>query len=147
MGLHTEKPGIKTTGVANGAITKRRFIDYTDAVVSSIGALAKGVSGESDQDTGKSFEITISGTALVEAGEGLVAGEKVTSNALGKAVLATSGHYINGIVVRDQSLAGQLVEVKLMNGATISAVATTTTTTTTTSTSTTTTTTTTTTVP
>ncbi len=142
MGLHTEKPGIKTTGVANGAITKRRFIDYTDAVVSSIGALAKGVSGESDQDTGKSFEITIGGTALVEAGEAVTEGEQITSNALGKAVRATSGHYINGIVMRDQPLVGQLVEVKLVNGAMISEAATTTTTTTTTTTSTTTTTTT-----
>lgn len=144
MGLHTEKPGIKTTGVANGAITKRRFIDYTDAVVSSIGALAKGVSGESDQDTGKSFEITIGGTALVEAGEAVTEGEQITSNALGKAIRATSGHYINGIVMRDQAVVGQLVEVKLFNGSvsTVAATTTTTTTTTTTSTSTTTTTTT-----
>lgn len=138
MGLHTEKPGIKTTGVANGAITKRRFIDYTDAVVSSIGALAKGVSGESDQDTGVSFEITISGTALVEAGEALEAGEQITSNALGKAIKATNGHYINGVVMRDQATTGQLVEVKLMNGAMISTAATTTTSTTTTTTTTTT---------
>jgi len=138
MGLHTEKPGIKTTGVANGAITKRRFIDYTDAVCSAIGRIAKGVSGESDADTGTSFAITISGTALVTAGEGLTAGQEVTTNALGKAVLATYGHSINGIVMRDQDEADQLVEIKLMTGD-ISVADTTTTTTTTTETTTTTT--------
>ena len=132
MGLHTEKPGIKTTGVAAGAITKRRFIGYDDKVISTIGALVKGVSGEEDQTLGKSFAITLSGTALVEAGEALTAGTPVSSNALGKAILATSGHYIAGVVVRDQALAGQLVEVNLDARGTVSTVATTTTTTTTT---------------
>jgi hypothetical protein len=80
----------------------------------------------------------------VEAGEAVTEGEQITSNALGKAVRATSGHYINGIVMRDQAVVGQLVEVKLFNGSvsTVAATTTTTTTTTTTSTSTTTTTTT-----
>lgn len=141
MGLHTEKPGIIVTGTANGAITKRRFIDFSDAVCSTKGALAKGVSREEDQDTGKTFAIVIDGTALVEAGDALDAGDKVTTNALGKAVVAGNGEYINGIVMRSQATSGQLVEIKL-GGNMISTVPTTTSTTTTSSSSSTTTTTT-----
>ena len=131
MSLHTEKPGIKTTGVAGAAITKRRFIGYDDKVCSTIGQKAKGVSGEDDQDINKTFAITIDGTALVEAGEALAVETEVTTNALGKAILATAGHHINGIVMRAQSVIGQLVEIRLMTGG-VSVADTTTTTTTTT---------------
>jgi len=113
MGLHTEKTGTITTGVASAAITKRRFINYSDAVCNAIGQLAKGVSGESDADINTTFAITINGTALVEAGDALVAGDQVTTNALGKAIQAAKGRYVNGVVVRTQPLAGQLVEIRL----------------------------------
>lgn len=129
MALHTEKPGIITTGVAGAAITKRRFIGYDDKVISVKGALAKGVSRDEDTDIGKSFAIVIDGTALVEAGDALDLGDKVTSNALGKAVVAGKGEYINGIVMRAQAVSGQLVEVRL-GGNMISTVPTTTSTTT-----------------
>lgn len=141
MGLHTEKPGIIVTGVAGAAITKRRFIGYDDKVISTKGALAKGVSREEDSTLGDSFAIVIDGTALVEAGDALDVGDKVTSNALGKAVVAGKGEYINGIVMRAQATSGQLVEVRL-GGNMISTVPTTTSTTTTSSSTTTTTTTT-----
>lgn len=141
MGLHTEKPGTITTGVAGAAITKRRFIGFDDKVISAKGALAKGVSREEDTDIGNTFAITLDGTALVEAGDALDVGDKVTSNALGKAVVAGKGEYINGIVMRAQAVAGQLVEVRL-GGNMISTVPTTTSTTTSSSTTTTTTTTT-----
>jgi hypothetical protein len=131
MSLHTEKPGTIVTGVANGAITKRRFIGYDDAVCAVKGMLAKGVSRDEDQDTGKSFAITIDGTALVEAGGALSKGDNVTTNALGKAVIAGKGEYINGIVMRDQLTVGQDVEIRL-GGNMISTVPTTTSTTTTT---------------
>lgn len=113
MGLHTEKPGTITTGLAGGAITKRRFIGYDDKVCSVHGALAKGVSREEDTDAGKSFAIALDGTVLVTAGAALTAGVKVTSSALGKAVPANKGDYINGIVVRDQPTVNQDVEVRI----------------------------------
>ena len=141
MGLHTAKPGTIDTGVAGAAITKNRFIGYDDKVISVKGSLAKGVSYEEDQEEGKSFAIVISGSALVTAGDALDAGDKVTSNALGKAVVAGRGEYINGIVMRAQAVADQLVEVRL-GGNMIATEATTTSTTTTSSTTTTTTTTT-----
>jgi len=116
MALHTEKPGIITTGLAGAAITKRRFIGFDDKVISVYGALAKGVSREEDSDINESFAIVISGTALVEAGQALTKGQRVTSSALGKAVNATKNTNVNGIVMRDQATSGQLVEVFLTHG-------------------------------
>jgi len=140
MGLHTEKPGTIVTGLATGAITKRRFISYADAVCGTKGMLAKGVSREEDSDSGDSFAIVIDGTALVEAGDALDAGDQVTTNALGKAVVAGRGEYANGVVMRSQAVAGQLVEIRL-GGNMVSTVPTTTSTTTSSSSSSTTTTT------
>jgi len=134
MALHTEKPGIITTGVAGAAITKRRFIGYDDKVISTMGALAKGVSRDEDSDINTPFAMVIDGTALVEAGGALNAGVQVTSNALGKAVVAGKGHYVNGVVMRQQLVSGQLVEVRL-GGNMVSTVPTTTSTTTSSSTS------------
>lgn len=128
MGLHTEKPGTIVTGVANGAITKRRFIAYSDAMCSVMGQLAKGVSRDEDTDTGKPFAICIDGTALVEAGTALDAGDQVTTNGLGKAYVAGKGHYVNGVVMRSQAVAGQPVEIRL-GGNMVSTVPTTTSTT------------------
>jgi hypothetical protein len=113
MGLHTEKPGTITTGVAGGAITKRRFVNYQDTVCNAIGQLAKGVSREEDTDIGKTYAIVIDGTALVEAGDALVVGDQVTTNGLGKAIQAAKGRYVNGVVMRSQAVAGQLVEIRL----------------------------------
>jgi hypothetical protein len=128
MGLHTEKPGTITTGIASGAITKRRFVGYNDAMCSVMGQLAKGVSREEDTDDGKSFAICIDGTALVEAGTALDAGDQITTNGLGKAYVAGKGHYVNGVVMRTQLEAGQLVEIRL-GGNMVSTVPTTTSTT------------------
>ena len=105
MALHTEKPGLITTGVASGAITKRRFVNYSDAQCSTIGELVKGVSREEDTEDGKPFAICVDGTALVEAGEALDAGTQVMTNGLGKAIKASYGskntpRYVAGVVMR-----------------------------------------------
>lgn len=113
MALHTEKPGTIVTGVANGAITKRRFIKYNDAQCNGKGQLAKGVSRDEDSDTGTPFAICIDGTALVEAGEALDAGDQVTTDGTGKAVVAGYGNYVNGVVMRTQLVSGQPVEIRL----------------------------------
>ncbi len=134
MSLHTEKPILKETYVAASAITKRRFIQASGAQCNAIGQMAIGVSGEEDCDSSKEFAVTTIGTALVEAGEALDAGDLVTTNGLGKAVVAGKGHYVNGAAVRSQALAGQLIEIRL-GGHQISTVPTTTSTTTTTTTS------------
>jgi len=141
MALHTEKPILKTTLVAVGAITKRRFVRPTGAQCNAIGQYAVGVSGESDQDTGKTFEATILGTALVEAAEGLVVEDKVMTDGAGKARKAQGANrYVAGTVMRSQPTPGQLVEI-FLSSAKLESTATTTTTTTTSTTSTTTTTT------
>jgi len=134
MGLHTEKPRRKTTGVASGAVTGRRFINYSDAQCNAKGQLAKGIAMDSAID-GQTFAIIVDGTGLITAGEALGVGDKVTTNGLGKAVIAGRGEYINGVVMRAQSLADQLVEIRV-SGNTVSTVPTTTTTSTSTSTTT-----------
>jgi len=136
MGLYTEHPEVIVTGLASDAITKYRFIGFDDAIIGTRGEVAKGVSRDSG-DAGKSFPITTAGTALVEVGEDVAAGDEVTSNAQGQAVLAYSGDAVNGIVVRGQ-VAGGIAEIMLKAAAPVS----TKTSTSTTSTSTTTTTTT-----
>ena len=125
MALHTEKPGLITTGVASGAITKRRFVNYSDAQCSAIGQLVKGVSREEDSADGETFAIVMDGTALVEAGEALDKGALIMTNALGKAIIASAGKYIAGVVMRAQAVLGEDVEVRL-GGSMISTVPTTT---------------------
>ncbi len=113
MGLHTEKPELIRSAIAAGAITKRRFISFADVVCGTIGILVKGVSREEDTDSGKSFAFVSRGTALVEAGEALVKGDKVATSALGKAVKAVATNHIAGTVMRDQTEVGQPVEILL----------------------------------
>lgn len=134
MAEHTEKNGVVISAIATGAITKRRFIGFDNAVCNAIGEHAKGVSRENDTDLGKSFEIVVTGSALVEAGEALDAGMLATTNGLGKAIRATKGRYVNGVVLRSQALAGQNVEI-LLGGPAVATAPTTTSTTTTTTTS------------
>ncbi len=117
MGFHTEKPELIKSAIAAGAITKRRFISHANVVCGTLGMLAKGVSRETDTDSGKSFAVVVQGTALVEAGEALVKGDKVTTSALGKAVKAASTNVINGTVLVDQAEVGQPVEILLSNSA------------------------------
>lgn len=141
MGLHTCIPGNKVTKRASGAVSKYRFVQFSGAQCNAKGQLALGVSWEEDTVDGYLMSVVIDGTTLVTAGEALDEGDKVTTNGLGKAVVAAAGNYINGVVMRAQAVADQLVEIRL-GGNMISTVPSTTTTTTTTTSSTSTTTTT-----
>jgi hypothetical protein len=138
MSRHTEKPIQIESYVASGTVTIRRFIKATGAQCDTKGEKAVGVARDSAID-GDMLPVTTIGTALVDAGEALALDAQVTTNALGKAVLALKGEYVNGIVRRAQTISGEPVEIAL-GGALLSTLPTTTTTTTTTSTTTTTTT-------
>jgi len=138
--FQTEKPILIDTGTASGAITKRRFVGYDDAQITVKGTMAKGVAMEDAVD-GAVYPFCSLGTVLVEAGEALAKGVKVTSNALGKAVVAGEGEHINGVTKVAQSLVSHLVEIQF-GGTSVSTSPTTTTSTTTTTTTTTSTTTT-----
>lgn len=141
MALHTEKPILKTTLVASGTVTKRRFVRPNGAMCTAHGQYAVGVSGESDQTDGLSFEATIQGTALVETAEILTVEDRVMTSANGRAMKAAgAGHYVIGTVMRTQNTVGQLVEI-FLQGSRLASTATTTTTTTSSTSSTTTTTT------
>jgi hypothetical protein len=111
--LHTFKPISIVTGLASGAIIKHRFINYSDAVCNAIGQLAKGVSYEEDSDINKAFAIITEGTALVETAAVLAAGDRVTTNGVGKAIKAAKGRYVNGVAMRAQTVVGQLCEIRL----------------------------------
>ena len=64
--FQTEKPILVDTGIANGAITKRRFVNFSDQVCNAKGQLAKGVAVE-DADSGDTYYYHSTGVALVEA--------------------------------------------------------------------------------
>lgn len=112
MSLHTYKPILVETGVASGAITKNRFVNYSGAVCNAIGQMARGVSLDDVDDT-KSFGLVTEGTALVETAAVLAAGDRVTTNGVGKAIKASKGRYVNGVAVRAQATVGQLCEIRL----------------------------------
>lgn len=127
MALHTENPIRKTTLVAVGTVTKRRFVRPSGAMCNAAGQMAVGVSGEEDTDSGKSFSATIEGTALVESAEALTVATRVMSDASGKAVHAYGKkNYIAGVVMRDQSTTGELVTVFLSGRETLMTTTTTT---------------------
>lgn len=145
--LHTEKPSLIVTQVAYGAVSARHFVNFDGAQCSTLGEGASGVSRDNAAN-GQPIEVTGAGTALVVAGESLLVGKRVTSDASGHAVVCRKkNHYVNGIVARAQATPGQDVEIRinptpqLFEGTTTTTTTTSTSTTTTTTTSTSTTTT------
>jgi hypothetical protein len=109
----TERPLQIFTKTASGVVNNRYFVTQAGAQCSVKGERAQGVAREYAAD-GATFAVTIEGTALVVAGEAFAsAGLRVTTNALGKAILADATNYINGITMAAQSEIGQLVEIQL----------------------------------
>lgn len=84
----------------------------TVTVSSAAGADAFGVI----QDTpasGAASTIGIGGMSKVMAGDAVAAGVKVSTDASGRAILATTGHNVMGTSVTAASAAGEIIVVKL----------------------------------
>lgn len=135
----TEAPVNIITRTSSGIVAARRFVKI-DGSQATQGSLSLGVAREETASRAE-MAVIIEGTALVTAGCVLAAGDQVTSDADGKAVIAYNTEYINGVVLSACDAEDQLVEIQLAGGvpAVKSTVSTTTSTTTTTTTSTTTT--------
>jgi len=98
---------------ASGPITKKRFVvrdgaasdgetvkQATGAAVSGEPLAGVSIFSVSNADIahGKGVSVVMSGRAVVAAGSALDVGDVVTSDADGKAVVATSGDWIGGVV-------------------------------------------------
>ena len=110
---------------ASAAITKKRFVklDGTDTTGETVkqcdtaGERAFGVSQFSVSAAeilkGKGASVLTEGRAIVEAGAALTVGQEVMTDASGRAVLATSGLYVLGVVDEPASGIGAECSVDL----------------------------------
>jgi len=110
---------------ASAAITKKRFVklDTTDTTGETVkqcdtsGERAFGVSQFSVSAAeilrGKGASVLTEGRAIVEAGAALTVGQEVMTDASGRAVLATSGLYVLGVVDEPASGIGAECSVDL----------------------------------
>lgn len=104
------------TMTASGAVTGKRFVDFSGAQVASAGAKALGVALYDAAD-GEPVAVVVQGTAVVEAGGAIAVGDNVAADANGRAVVATpaSGYTILGIALEAASAAGEEIEVLLVS--------------------------------
>lgn len=110
---------------ASAAITKKRFVklDGTDTTGETVkqcdtaGERAFGVAFIGATTTeiakGKGVPVLTEGRAIVEAGAALTVGQEVMTDTSGRAVLATTGNYILGVVDEPASGVGAECSVAL----------------------------------
>jgi hypothetical protein len=70
---------------ASGAVTRRRFVGFGGAQLNAVGLKGMGVAHHDAVD-GEDLRLTVSGTAIVEAGGPLVVGATVVTDAQGRAI-------------------------------------------------------------
>lgn len=112
-----EIPSCKYTGVAEEAITRRRFLKVGTAdgkvKMADSAEVVIGVS-MNDSAINEVTEIAGSGLVLVEAGELLAIGTEVQAGADGVAVTYASGNKV-GVTITAAGASGELCTVKLYN--------------------------------
>ncbi len=104
--------------VCPSLVTVRRFVDFTGAQAVTLGQNVLGVAEQACTVINTAIPVAVIGTAIVEAGGVLSAGEAVVSDASGRAVVQTlSTQSLAGYVMPGQSAsaAGQFVEILLTN--------------------------------
>lgn len=91
--------------------------------VTTTGKAQQTVAGESavgvrqnTPNTDEAMTIVNSGIVFVEAGAAVTAGDLVSSDATGRAILGTTGHYVNGTALETASGAGIVIAVLLRDG-------------------------------
>ena len=83
---------------ADGAVNEKRFVKASGAQQDAQGQVCVGVSLDTVAD-GKEFRCCSVGDVVVEAGGTFSAGERVQSDANGKAIKATANCYVCGIAM------------------------------------------------
>lgn len=110
----TTNPGQTITIKAGAAITKQRFIGYTNQHCAA-NAKARGVSGEFDSSADDDASVIISGVVLVETGGTFSVGASITSDATGRAVAVdNAADAINGYAVTPSTAIGNAVLIQLV---------------------------------
>jgi hypothetical protein len=110
-----EIPNLRFSGIAGEAITRRRFVkpvsDNGNTVYEMAGAgeAAVGVS-MNDPAINEVLEVA-DGFVIVEAGEGIVVGADVESDANGKAIALASGVKL-GVAITATSADEELITIK-----------------------------------
>ena len=106
----TEQPILITSIKAPAAITKNLFVGF-DGNLCSANAKALGVSN-ADTDEAEQLPVTSNGIALVYSGNAITLGDKIASDANGKAVTYSTGEF-NGWALDAALSADVLIRVLL----------------------------------
>lgn len=108
----TEKPVlIETLPGAASAKSRFHFVGF-DGGVPAAGAKSLGVENI-DSAIGESRSIMVEGIAIVRAGAAVLVGAKVTGDATGRAVTATT-EAVNGYALSAAAQADDLIRIKLV---------------------------------
>lgn len=84
-------------------------------LVASAGGDADGVLLNKPDAAGRAAEVAVSGIVKVVSGAAVTRGDKVQSDAAGRALTAASGDHVLGKALTSSGAAGQLIEVLLVN--------------------------------
>jgi hypothetical protein len=77
-------------GLSAGVIARGRGVTFADAQAAAAGAKIKGIANHATTAANQDVAITVSGTAIVEAGGPIAVGASLTMDAQGRAVTATA---------------------------------------------------------
>jgi Uncharacterized conserved protein (DUF2190) len=108
--MKTEQPILITSVKAAANITKNLFIGF-DGDICSANVKSLGVSN-ADTDADEELPVMAIGIALVYTGAAVSQGDKIASDASGKAVTFSSGEY-NGYALDASTGADELIRILL----------------------------------
>lgn len=105
----TENVLFAVTKTPTIAVTARRFVGFDGEQATVLGQDILGAS-QTDSKAGDAYAISALGVALAEASENISAGDKIASDANGKASIVAAAEYVVGYALED-TLTGANVPV------------------------------------
>ncbi|MFT4098170.1 MAG: DUF2190 family protein [Rhodoblastus sp.] len=106
---YTNEPILADTVIATAAVARNRFVTLAGAMAGA-GALVYGVSSY-DAAIGDAFAANIAGHLSVEAGAAVAVGQRVKSDATGRAIPAADNEAAAAMAVRAAAGAGQPLRI------------------------------------
>ncbi len=106
---------------AQGAILRNRFVKFGTANATAVQAAAAtdliyGINAELDVDDGERHDVVVVGVADLVAGAAFARGSRLTSDAQGRGVVATTGNQIGAVALESALAAGDRVRVLVTPG-------------------------------